>query len=410
MLRKALLGTVLGVLGLPLVSALTPSKALAADHGDAPNIDNDAGADIADIFLFLDPNDNTRVIICGTVHGFIVPGEANNFGAFDPDVKYRFEIERTGDAKPDAFIDVTFSERTGAGVPQTATVNILGLGGNKKKGFTFTAPTTAATLAATANPQTITDDPTTGVRFFAGIVDDPFFFDIPGFQRFAASVNAHAANPNSPIDVTLLQRGRDTFAGYNCLGMSFSFPIAMIKGPGNILSAAFVTQRRTQSINKDATIKSKGAFKQIDRQGNPAVNVTLIPFARKSIYNGSTPVQQASGAFVNDILTTLAPFGTDQTSIGILASAAVTTGDYLHLDTTIANSGPGGGDNAPAAFPNGRRLKDDTVDILLTIINNRQTLGDGANASDVPPQDQFPFLALPQQPRANGVVDDNTRN
>ena len=43
-------------------------------------------------------------------------------------------------------------------------------------------------IAATANPQTITTDPTSGVKFFAGEVDDPFFFDIPGFSRFRASV------------------------------------------------------------------------------------------------------------------------------------------------------------------------------------------------------------------------------
>ena len=52
-----------------------PSMVRAADHGDAPNIDNDAGADIADVFAFLDPNDNTKVVIIGTVHGFIVPGD-----------------------------------------------------------------------------------------------------------------------------------------------------------------------------------------------------------------------------------------------------------------------------------------------------------------------------------------------
>ena len=89
-----------------------PGTTRAADHGDAPNIDNDSGADIADVFLFLDPADNTKVCLLGTVHGFIVPGEAVNFGAFDPTVLYHFAIENTGDAKPDAFIDVTFSEGT----------------------------------------------------------------------------------------------------------------------------------------------------------------------------------------------------------------------------------------------------------------------------------------------------------
>src|SRR3954466_6704698 len=105
---------------------LATTSARAADLGDAPNVDNDSGADIADVFAFLDPNDNTRVIIIGTVHGFIVPGEANNFAAFDPLVEYRFDLEQTGDAKADQSIIVRFSERTGAGEPQTATVTLPG--------------------------------------------------------------------------------------------------------------------------------------------------------------------------------------------------------------------------------------------------------------------------------------------
>ena len=50
------------------------------------------------------------------------------------------------------------------------------------------------------------------MSFFAGEVDDPFFFDIPGFLRFVAPTNLGQAP-----DPTQLQRGRDTFAGYNTL-------------------------------------------------------------------------------------------------------------------------------------------------------------------------------------------------
>ena len=124
-------------------------------------------------------DDNTKVCILGTVHGFIVPGEADNFGGFDPGVLYRFAIENTGDAKPDAFIDITFSERTNATDPQTASIRLPGV---KGKAASFTAPTTPPTTAATADPQTVTTDPASGVSFFAGEVDDPFFFDIPGVQ------------------------------------------------------------------------------------------------------------------------------------------------------------------------------------------------------------------------------------
>lgn len=398
-MRRAILAAAQGMFLTAFLWLTGGQAASAADHGDAPNIDNDSGADIADVFAFLDPNDNTKVVIIGTVHGFIVPGEAGNFAAFDPNVKYRFYLEQTGDAKPDAFFDVTFSERTNSTDPQTATVRLP----DKK---TFTAPTTPATLASTANPQTITTDPTSTVKFFAGEVDDPFFFDIPAFQRFVASVKAGAPDPS------VFSRGRDTFAGYNVLGIAMEFPIALVRGKADNtkIGVEFATLRRSQSPGSKGQVRSSGAFKQVDRMGNPAVNVALIPFARKSEFNAATPIDDSKGKFATDIVNTLKLFGTDQAHIDALAGVAVTHGDYLHLDLTVPNSGPMGGTNPQAAFPNGRRLADDTIDIILTIINNGSPLGDNVNASDIPPQDQFPFLALPHQPQPTGVVDDQTRN
>ena len=93
------------VLTLACAIALTPASRIdAADHGDAPYLANDRGADLADAYFFLDPADNTRVIVAGTINGFIVPGEMVNFGIFDENLRYRFEIENTGDARPDLFL------------------------------------------------------------------------------------------------------------------------------------------------------------------------------------------------------------------------------------------------------------------------------------------------------------------
>ena len=106
-------------LGAAMALFAVPGPARAADHGDAPNIDGDTGADIADVFAFLDPNDNTKVCIIGTFHGFIVPGEAPNFAAFDTNVLYRFAIANTGGPKANEFIDLTFSPRVGSSTVST---------------------------------------------------------------------------------------------------------------------------------------------------------------------------------------------------------------------------------------------------------------------------------------------------
>lgn len=383
----------------------TAPRTDAADHGDAPLASLDRPTDIADVYLYLDPNDNSKVILAVTLNGFIVPGEAVNFGAFDPRVRYLFGIETTGDARIDQAIDIRFSERTSTTAPQTATV-ILPFG------QTFTAPTTVPTLADNPNPFVVTTDPSTGVSFYAGVADDPFFFDIPGFNRFVASVLAGAPNGAN------LQRGRDSFAGYNVQAIALSIPVSYFKlqntagnPSANELGVNFAAQRQRRIlINRDGTTTATGGFMTIDRMGVPAINVALIPFSRKDEYNNGTTEDDAAGRFANSIVGTLKALGTNDTNIGILASVAVTRGDFLRLNLSTPNSGPGGGNNANAGFPNGRRLGDDVIDTELFFIANQTPLSDNANANDVPRTDTFPYFGRPQQPRAPGTVDDNTRN
>ena len=165
----------------------------AADPpADGPAASNDASADLASVFLFLDPNDNSRVILSMTVRGFIVPSQAVNQGIFDPSIRYQFQIEGTGDAAPEAVIDVTFSKRVRTSSPQTAKVKMIQ---GTHTVFQFTGPTTNPTLNSTASPQVVTTDPSSGVKLFAGEVDDPFFFDIPAFSRYVPSRLAGAPNP-----------------------------------------------------------------------------------------------------------------------------------------------------------------------------------------------------------------------
>ena len=123
---------------------------LAADHAEATLVAADPGADLADVFAFLDPNDNSKVVLALDVEGFVVPSELLNLSFFAPDVHSRFEIENTGDAYPDKTIDVTFSPQTSRSLPQTATIRLP----NHR---VFTAPTTVQTLAPAANHAEATD-------------------------------------------------------------------------------------------------------------------------------------------------------------------------------------------------------------------------------------------------------------
>jgi hypothetical protein len=502
-------------LALLLCAILFGSGGLrAADHRDGPRISVDAAADIGDVYFFLDPNDNNRAILTMTIGGLMVPSEAVNQAIFDPKVRYQFQVEGTGDAAFDAFINVTFSERVSPGAAQNATVQMF-QGANKT--FDFVAPATNPTLDATAPPQVVTPDSVSGVKFFAGEVDDPFFFDVTGFSRWVASIQAGSRSN------TFLTRGRDSFAGYNTMAISLSIPVgllpkanstvgvsaatfrqptvlanlaarAIVEGGEKVLIAGKIisgiaakrviiralgpsladfdlvglsdptlrlvdSQGRVLASNDNwpdspqaaeisslgfapknskesviiatlqaaaytAIVDGAGGAKgiatvevfdlestpQVDRMGVPAVNVALVPFNRKDEYNTANPRDDAAGRFAASIVATLQALGTDSTSINILANIAVTNGDMLRLNLITANTGTGGGNNSAAAFPNGRRYGDDTIDTLLFLINNRATLGDNVNANEVTLQNTFPFLASSHQPFNTGVIDDRTRN
>lgn len=458
---------------LGAICALTfgTSALQAADHGDAPNVAGDQAADLADVYFFRDPGALDQAVIITTVRGFIVPSEAVNFANFDPLIRYRLEIENTGDAKADRAIEITFAPRTSASAGQAATLKFINFG-LKGKNAIFTQTTGAApilTTGPTLNPfvdlppengaptQVINDLTVAGnaVKFFAGEVDDPFFFDIPAFARVFGPLSDD--DPGTLPNLGDLGRGRDSFAGYNVMAIAIRLPITMLGTPpsegnyANKIGVDFATQRRVQVPKKTGEIKSVGTFLNIDRMGNPAVNVALIPFARKNEYNAATPLDDAKLRFVGDanhtddgkkdpttkqkdlrgIVDTLAnieaTLGITINATSTLVAVAVGAGDYLRLDVTAPNSGLGGGDNAGAGFPNGRRLKDDVIDFYLSVLTNGavtpQTLiapgGDNVIGNDVPLQNVFPFVAYSQQPRprvpadpaqADTNVDDKTRN
>lgn len=400
----------LALVALALTAALAlqltpPARINASDHIDSPSIAQDRGSDIDDTYAFLDPNDNSKVVLVMTTQGFIVSGEHFGMPIFDHNIRYRFEIENTGDAKPDKFVDITYSKGLGRQMPQTATIELP----NGKK---FTAPTTISTQEYTAPEQVVTTDPATGAKFFGGNADDPFFLDDTGANRMVASSIKNPGHPNKSL---LSERGgRDTYAGFNVLATVVSVPADLLRGKaGNVIGINAVTQRhKNQKIEDNGEVKASGDWVTVDRDGGPLVNNGLIPPPRKDEYNAASTEDDAKGKFQADIVKSLKGLGTDDAHIAMLAKAAVEKGDILRLDLTVPNKGAGGGDNPGGGFGKmgGRRLKDDVVDGVFTIINNGAPLGDKVDGNDVAFRNQFPFVADPTQPFPPGDdPDDHTR-
>jgi len=398
---------------LAALAGTLPLATQAADHAESLQVIRGIAGDIADVYAFLDPNDNSRAVLAFDVRGFIVPGENSNISPFDHETLYHIDVENSGDARPDMRIDIVFDKQTSRSVPQTARVFVRGDG--FRDGLRFTAPTTVGSATASVAPAaTVTTDPRSNISFFAGLREDPFFFDIPAFNRFTASIASGRADPS------LLTRGRDTFAGYNVQMIALSVPISLLRGPSSVIgvSASTYETRFTDlfpgtTITADnARLAFSGSFlKPIDRMGQPVINTVAIPFARKDEYNSSTTVDDANGKFAADIVASLKSLGTNSDNINLLASLAVTRGDYLRLNLGLPNKGRQGGASDGAGYPNGRRPADDVIDTVLKVVSNGGiTTGDNVNSNDALFLDTFPFFAPPNQPRVTGVVDDNTRN
>lgn len=391
-------------------SSLAPLR--AADHLEAPLVAQDMGADIADVYLFLDPTNNQFAVMAMTTHSFITPSENANIGFFDSTLRYRFAIENTGDQTFDKFIDVVHTKQTSRTAPQTATISILNA--KQRVEHSFTAPTTISRAAFGQTPAdpTITTDPTTNISFFGGLVDDPFFFDLGAELAYRATRIA-STNPPSDINASLLTRGRDSFAGTNTLVTAIRVPITSLLGTHGTKFGltAFVQRAGSFKLNAKDSNKDKasGKFVTLDRMATPAVNTVFTSYANKDSYNRSTPEDDAAGKFQADIVENLIKLKTDETSIGILAGIAVSNGDILRLDTAIPNSGDEGGKNPEASFPNGRRPNDDVIDIIVTLVNNRVPQGDAVDDNELPFRNAFPFFAPPHMPFPQGA-DDLTRN
>jgi Domain of unknown function (DUF4331) len=390
---KPLLGamTLVAALGVWLAP---PAGVVASNHIDSPISTQERGANITDHWAFLDPNDNSKVVLIMGTQGFIIPGEHFGMSIFDPHLRYRWMISNSGNAKPDKYIDVTYAPGVGRGTGQLATI-VLPNGGR------FSAMSTVATQVAAANEPLISTDPASGVKFFAGVMDDPFFLDDTGANLFGASVAMGHPDPS----LIGKRGGRDTYAGFNTLITALELPVAMLKGAGNKIGFETATQRQAvQTAEDDGSIVGSGDWKTLDREGFPFVNNALIPPPLKDKFGTSNPEADAAGTFKTAIGATMTAIGTDATHQQMVFDTVVTHGDYLYLDVSVPNSGPGGGTNADGGFTKngGRRLADVSATDAFTLLNNGKYLTDHVLKNDATFRNDFPFVADPHQPLPPG--------
>ena len=377
-LKTTLAAAMLAVAGVAFVA----NPARTADHRDAPSINQDATADINDVYAFVNPNNPTNVVLAMTVNPFVVPGVG---ASFSDEVLYQFKIDNTGDAREDLVIQTTFTKASSQGTGQQFTlrgpsrpagaVGVINLPlGRRRTGVTVTGPANGTVVPGS-----------NGVRVFAGLRDDPFFFDLVYVFRL---LGIQSGGPLSRAP------GIDFFAGINCSILAVELPGAMLRGSnGNKIGFWGTTSRaRITRRQPNGTDRNQLPFVQVERMGLPVINTVLIgrqpgTAARKDAFNRSAP-ENDRRLFRAEALQALLPLnGNNQAYSEQLLNALMP--DILPFDTTSTQG---------FAQLNGRRPQDDVIDIVLSLASNGGVTSDAVNANDRPFLNDFPFFAPPHEP------------
>ena len=189
----------------------------AADHDDAPLIGSDQAADIADVYAFASPQDPTRLVLALTLSDVLPPGQIRlGQSIFDPRVLYEFNIDNDGDAVEDRVIQAYV-----VGNPRRQEMIVRGPAAPAIRGAEsriVNAPVTIAARVSTGATPMVAER--NGVKLFAGVRDDPFFFDL---GRFTAILGGQATSFDDP--------GTDAFAGLNTYAIVLELPVSMIGDP-----------------------------------------------------------------------------------------------------------------------------------------------------------------------------------
>jgi hypothetical protein len=361
-----------------LLLTAMPTPAIAADHRDSPVVDDDPAADINDVYMFLDPADKTKLVLVLSTYPLEDPRFATSY-QYDPDVIFQIGFDTTGNGTFPNSVFVKFSPlNNGPGSLQTFTATLPN--GKSVSGYA-TPPTIQAPAPA---PRIATEN---GITAFAGPRDDPFFFDLIGFNRVVAKINATSVNGGKGVADPSLFTHIDAFAGFNVQALVIEAPITDFVGTVKKFGiSAFSFRKVGPKIRNDArTITFGGVtYESVDRMGNPAVNTAFITPSLKDAFNTALPKNDAAD-YASVITATLKKYGTNSTNTGILAS--VVFPDTLKIDVT-----------KPTKFPNGRKLQDYVIDTELQLAFNQPvggSFGDGVKGNDVPYLTKFPFVAEP---------------
>lgn len=448
-MRSTLFRRSAAILSLSVVGSLVAPAIIsfASSHREAPMISQDPAADATDLYAFVDPNNQEKIVFIVNSNPLGLPGAGPNYMNFATDVVYAVHIDNNGDAKEDFTYAFTFERRVANGntfLYNTKPYDVLADGNVTYKANAYLIkgkflgmktqlrnPIATFDVAPPAiGPKSQPDYEKLATQaiakvgdasFFAGPRDDSFFVDLRVF------------------DLLDLKRGTDSLAGTNVQTIAFEVPSAWLTADGKMASKSSDPVIGVWSANYRSSIrvlKNDGSAAyankliQVSRLGMPLVNEVVVPLTYKDYFNASKPEKDADTQPYADVVLMPELAGlfkavlgldvplenrTDLVTVfltgvpGLNQPRSVRAAEMLRLNMAtvptpsekVSRLGVFGGDTA--GFPNGRRLGDDVTDIAIqavagTLVDKKYAndkLGDGVNANDKAFLPTFPFAASP---------------
>ncbi len=384
------------VAGMALIVGASPLLTSASDHLDAPAAKADHRVDITDVYAFKAGAGKTTLVL--NVDGLLTPADGKT-ASFRKDALYELKIDRNQDGKADLAYRVRFSSPiTNGDGSKTQAYVVRRAAGVAAARNVWSGKVVATGLTTPYKHGVKVAHVMGGGAVFAGVRDDPFFFDLPGFVEFKSQLLGGSTNLG-----TLLGgfTGTDTFAGTNVLSIAIRLPDAKLGGTGNSIGVFATT-----------STPSNGGWKQIDRVGRPAINTVfnglILPGTsdynglEKDAFNAQRPSADRSTT-TDNVKTVLNAIGnvltanaaTAYTPGEVSAIAGVLLPDELTL--TLGSAAPfASGTSLGTLALNGRKLGDDVIDAEFALLTNFViTTGDGVAANDKAFSSAFPYLASP---------------
>ncbi|MDH3768580.1 MAG: DUF4331 domain-containing protein, partial [Gammaproteobacteria bacterium] len=344
--------SVIAVAGLLFAGAV-----FAADHVDAPLIAQDPAADLGDVYAFVNPNDSGEVILAATVAPFAMSGSR-----FSNAVEYRFNLQNTAAGAQAITITCRFSGQA-ARCRGSSGINVT------------------SQIGRTAEHK--------GVRLFAGLRDDPFFFDGVAFNATVATLVPQFTDP-----------GQDTFEGANVLAIVLGIDSDLLSNGGADPVLRFYASTHRRVTDDDDEGDNDGA--QLDRTGRPGITTALIDLlastGKKDQYNQAADIDTWASLFEDEIAANLAALDTldgvvDNNLLPPPVLASVLVDDRLIID--VSNPVCDAYLAVELGVPQcgGRTLERDVIDDTFGAVVGPGVSDFVGNTSVF--LDQFPFLGEP---------------